>query len=182
MFPSLRSKLISKPSSTFARASPLKFFREGLIPLLAIACTFSAAGQQASNTTTALTLTAAGVPVSSVLVGTVVTLTATVTANGLSITPGLVNFCDAAPAHCTDIHLLGTAQLTSAGVAAFKFIPGVGSHSYQAIFVGTATRSEAQRPRSLLPSLPLAQHPPQPPSRPAVFLATTLSQQPSPEV
>ena len=39
--------------------------------------------------------------------------------------------------YCEDIHLLGTAQLTSAGTAVLKFIPGMGSHSYKAVFVGT---------------------------------------------
>lgn len=49
---------------------------------------------------------------------------------------GQVNFCDAWATYCTDIYLLGTAQLTSAGTAALKFIPGI-SGSYKAVFVGT---------------------------------------------
>jgi hypothetical protein len=51
--------------------------------------------------------------------------------------PGQVNFCDATAASCTDIHLLGTAQLTSAGTAVLRFRPGPGSHSYKAVFLGT---------------------------------------------
>jgi len=53
------------------------------------------------------------------------------------LTTGQVNFCDATATYCTDIHLLGAAQLTSAGAATLKFRPGVGSHSYKAVFLGT---------------------------------------------
>jgi hypothetical protein len=67
----------------------------------------------------------------------VVTLTAIVDAGATALTLGQVNFCDAASASCTDIHLLGTAQLTSAGTAILRFRPGPGSHSYKAVFLGT---------------------------------------------
>ncbi len=86
-------------------------------------------------TTTALTVTSAGSPVTSVTPGTAVTLTATVTAGATPVTSGQVDFCDATATYCTDIHLLGTAQLSSNGVATFKFIPGAGQHSYKAVFV-----------------------------------------------
>ena len=66
-----------------------------------------------------------------------VTLTATVQAGATPLTLGQVNFCDATAASCTDIHLLGTAQLTSAGTAVLRFRPGPGSHSYKAVFLGT---------------------------------------------
>jgi len=52
---------------------------------------------------------------------------------------GQVNFCDASAKYCTDIHLLGMAQVTSAGTATLKFRPGIGSHSYRAVFLGTHT-------------------------------------------
>ena len=90
-----------------------------------------------ATTTTTLAVTSEGSPATTVTSGSIVTLTATVTANSTPVTPGRVNFCDATAAYCTDIHLLGTAQLTSAGTAALKFVPGVGSHSYKAVFVGT---------------------------------------------
>jgi hypothetical protein len=54
-------------------------------------------------------------------------------AGGTPVTPGQVNFCDATAKFCTDIHLLGTAQLTANGTATLKFRPGVGSHSYKAV-------------------------------------------------
>src|ERR1700678_1989492 len=85
----------------------------------------------AQATATTLSLTSGGNAASSVAAGTVVTLTATVQAGGTALTLGQVNFCDATAASCTDIHLLGTAQLTSAGTAVFKFRPGPGSHSYK---------------------------------------------------
>jgi hypothetical protein len=82
-------------------------------------------------------MTSGGSTVTTVASGSVVTLTATVIAGSTPVTVGQVNFCDAAVTYCTDIHLLATAQLTSAGTAVYKFRPGVGSHSYKAVFVGT---------------------------------------------
>ena len=90
-------------------------------------------------TTTTLTVTSGGSAVTTVASGSVVTLTATVVAGSTAVNPGTVNFCDDTAAHCTDIHIVATAQLTSAGTASFKFRPGVGSHSYKAVFVGTKT-------------------------------------------
>src|SRR6185437_7962377 len=90
-------------------------------------------------TISTLTITANGSTVSSVSSGTVVTLTATVTSAGNTVTLGQVNFCDASASYCTDIHLLGTAQLTSAGTATLKLRPGIGTHSYKAVFQGTRT-------------------------------------------
>ena len=71
--------------------------------------------------------------------GAVVTLTAPVRSGNTAVTPGLVNFCDATATYCTDIHLLGSAQLLSGGTAVFKFRPGPGSHSYKAVFAGTTS-------------------------------------------
>jgi hypothetical protein len=98
--------------------------------------TVPAAGSPTVTTTT-LAVTSGGGTVSTVVTGTVVTLTATVKAGGTVVTAGQVNFCDATAAHCTDIHILGTAQLTKAGTATIKFRPGTGSHSYNAAFLGT---------------------------------------------
>ncbi len=85
-------------------------------------------------TTTSLSLSS-----ESVSTGTKVTLTARVTAGGVAVTRGLVNFCDASAKYCTDIHIVGSAQLTSAGTAVLNFYPGAGSHSYKAVFVGTTS-------------------------------------------
>jgi len=90
-----------------------------------------------SATTTTLTVTSGGVAVTEVPATTVVTLTATVNAGSMAVQLGTVNFCDASAKSCTDIHLLGTAQLTQGGTAAMKFRPGIGSHSYKAVFLRT---------------------------------------------
>jgi len=92
---------------------------------------------QPAASTTSLAVTSGANAVTSVSAGTVVTLTASVVSNSLPVTPGLVKFCDASAAHCEDIHIVGTAQLTSAGTAVIKFRPGLGSHSYKAVFAGT---------------------------------------------
>jgi len=99
------------------------------------ACTPLASASTPSTTT--LTVTAAGSPVTTVASATVVTLTASVRAGAVPVSPGLVKFCDATAPHCTDIHVIGTAQLTASGTASLRFRPGIGSHSYNAIFVGT---------------------------------------------
>ena len=94
-------------------------------------------GQTKSATTTTLTVTSGGTAVSSVIAGNVVTLAATVNSGGAAVTPGQVNFCDATATHCSDIHLLGTAQLTSVGTAQIKVRLGIGSHSIKTVFLGT---------------------------------------------
>jgi len=101
-------------------------------------------------TTTTLAVTSGGSAVTSVSSGTVVTLTATVLAGSTPVTLGTVNFCVATATHCTDIHIVGTAQLTSAGTAVLKFRPGVGSHSYNAVFVGTTTNTTSSSSASSL--------------------------------
>ncbi len=94
-----------------------------------------------ANTTTTLAVTSGGGAVTTVASGAVVTLTATVTVGGAPVTLGTVNFCDASATYCTDIRVVGTAQLTTAGTAVLKFRPGVGSHSYKAVFAGTTTNA-----------------------------------------
>ena len=111
---------------------------------LALAATFGITSQAVyaaapTPTTTTMTVTSGGGPVTTVPSGTVVTLTATVNAGATAVTPGQVNFCDASAANCTGIHLLGTAQLTAAGTALFRFRPAIGNRSYKAIFAGTTS-------------------------------------------
>ncbi|WP_263355404.1 FG-GAP-like repeat-containing protein [Acidicapsa acidisoli] len=88
-------------------------------------------------TSTSLTLTSSGKAITTVAAGTPVTLTAAVNAGSTTLTQGQINFCDATATSCAGIHLLGSAQLTSSGTAALTFIPGMGSHSYKAVFAGT---------------------------------------------
>jgi Bacterial Ig-like domain (group 3)/FG-GAP-like repeat/FG-GAP repeat len=102
------------------------------------------------STTTSLTVTSAGSGVTSVAAGTVVTLTATVMAGSTPVTPGQVKFCDAMAKYCEDFHIIGTAQLTSTGTATLKFRPPIGSHSYNAVFVGTKTNAKSSSAASPL--------------------------------
>jgi hypothetical protein len=103
------------------------------------ACLLTSVSAVAGTTTTTLAITASGTPVASIPSGKAITLTATVLSSGAPVTPGQVKFCDATATYCTDVHLLGTAQLTSAGTAAFRFVPGPGSRAFKAIFAGTKT-------------------------------------------
>lgn len=72
-------------------------------------------------------------------------MTLTATVSGSSSTPvrGLVVFCDAAATSCTASRALGSAQLTSAGVATLPFLPAIGSHSYKAVFAGTTANASS---------------------------------------
>ena len=123
---------------TWAVAARIKNLSDGLFALLCVVlwAGLPAAAAPAATSTT-LAVTEGGNPVTTVASGTVVTLTATVRDGATPVTLGQVNFCDATAAYCQDIHLLGSAQLTIAGTAVLRFIPGIGSHSYKAIFVGT---------------------------------------------
>jgi hypothetical protein len=98
--------------------------------------------QAPAVTTTALTVTSGGAAATTVAAGSVVTLTAQVTAGGNSVSPGQVAFCDATATACTGTHLLATAELVggdSTSTATYKFVPGIGAHSYKAVFLGTTT-------------------------------------------
>ncbi|HXW16357.1 MAG TPA: FG-GAP-like repeat-containing protein [Terriglobia bacterium] len=129
-----------KTWKTRAVAARMKSLSAGLFALLGVvlfAATPASAAPAATSTT--LAMTAGGNPVTTVASGTVVTLTATVLAGATPVTPGKVNFCNATAAYCEDIHLLGAAQLTTAGTAVLRFIPGIGNHTYKAVFVGTSS-------------------------------------------
>jgi hypothetical protein len=105
----------------------------------------------AASSSTSVTVTVGGVPTTTTIgvtpvgsagysAGTPVRLYADVKSATQAVYPGQVNFCDATAAHCTDIHLLGTAQLNfgnSDGYAAITFVPGIGTHTYKAEFLGT---------------------------------------------
>jgi hypothetical protein len=104
----------------------------------------------AASTSTTVQISSAGNPVTSVASGTVVMLTAAVK-GGSTALAGQVNFCGAAAPYCDPIHLVGSAQLTSAGTASLQFIPGMGSHSYKAMFAGTlADRKSSSVASSLI--------------------------------
>jgi hypothetical protein len=131
--------------SVVSRSTSLKF--RGCLPSVALLMVHlifmvCAPSAQAGATTTTLALSS-----SSVSSGTIVTFTATVS-NGAPVTLGTVTFCDATATLCVDSAVIATAQLTSAGTAIIKLIPGIGSHSYQAQFTpagaNAASTSSAQ--------------------------------------
>jgi len=110
-----------------------------------------------SVTSTSLSLTASGAPITSVNLGTTVTATATVSTGSTSLTTGQVNFCDATALYCDSIHRLGSAQLTSSGTAVLRFVPGIGSHSIKAVFMssnGNAASASAPSNFTVTSSLP----------------------------
>jgi len=109
------------------------------IALVVCAAAIGSSAFALTTTTTSLAVTSGGVVVTSVKAGSVVTLTATVEAGSTKLKQGQVKICDATATYCTDIHILATAQLTSAGTATYNFRPGIGSHSYKAIFLGTSS-------------------------------------------
>jgi trimeric autotransporter adhesin len=119
--------------------------------LVIIFCTSSFDAWAApSATTTTMTITSGGTPVTSVASGSVVTLTASVSSGSSHVTTGQVNFCDASATYCTDIHLVGTAQITKAGTARVAFRPGFGNHNYKAVFVGTKSAAASASAASAL--------------------------------
>jgi hypothetical protein len=104
---------------------------------VAVCCSPRTIWAAAAPTTTTLAISSYNNTVTSVIWGDVVTLTATVDAGTTPVGVGLVKFCDAVATHCTDIHIIGTAQLTSAGTATINFVPAIGTHTYKAEFIGT---------------------------------------------
>ena len=124
-------------------------FALGLIACMAAA---RAAPPRQIATLTTLSATVAGTVVTSVSAGTAVTLTANVTTSAaVPVSPGQVIFCDAA-GPCTDIHRLGVAQLTAAGIATWKFVPGPGTHSYLASFAGNGSSAPCSSTGCTFPS------------------------------
>jgi len=101
--------------------------------VLAFAVPALCLAQGATPTQTTLSIT----PGTSVPVGTPVTLSANVTANGSSLHDGIVFFCKADAAHCEDSSLLGSAPLQSGGSAKLLLRMGVGPHNIRAAFQGT---------------------------------------------
>ena len=116
------------------------FIRHGVLcSFLALASLIGEHAAAATNTSTVLSVSSQSSAATTVSQGSVATLTASVTAGSSQLTRGQVNFCDASTPYCIDVHLLGSAQLADAGTAVLRFIPGLGNHSYKAVFAGTTT-------------------------------------------
>jgi N-acetylneuraminic acid mutarotase len=130
----------------FATLSPLG----AAYAVILVAISPAAYAAQTVATVTTLTVTSGTHSVTNVAAGAVVTLKAKVTAGGTALTSGTVNFCDALAKYCSDIHLLGNAQLNKSGDTQVSFRPGLGEHSYKAVFAGTTSyTSSSSRPSAL---------------------------------
>ncbi len=120
-----RSDLASSLSRILPRQSMFRSrFRAFILPVMLVAITIANIPQAwatAAPTTTSLAITSSGSTVTSVAAGTVVTLTATVVSGSTPVHPGQVKFCVATAAHCEDSALFATPQLTTAGIATYKF-------------------------------------------------------------
>lgn len=111
-----------------------------LLLIWSIGITKAAAAQ---STTTTIAVTSGGVSVSTAAPGALITLLATVQSGEAPVTTGTVNFCNADALLCTDINLIGTAQLSPAGTAAVMTHAGFGSHSYVAKYMGSPNGAAA---------------------------------------
>jgi Chitobiase/beta-hexosaminidase C-terminal domain/Carboxypeptidase regulatory-like domain/Fn3 associated/FG-GAP-like repeat/IPT/TIG domain len=109
----------------------------GYSPSTVASATYAVPAQ--SPTSTSVAVTSSGSPTSSIGIGNMITLTATVIAGGSPVTAGTVHFCDASALYCTDVHLIGSAQLRNSGTAAINVRPGAGNHSYRATYVSTSS-------------------------------------------
>ncbi|MFP5226749.1 MAG: FG-GAP-like repeat-containing protein [Acidobacteriota bacterium] len=98
-------------------------------------------GSASTTTATTLQISSGGKAATSVAAGSVVSLTASVAAGSTTLTTGTVSFCTAGATGCDPTHLVGTAQLTSAGIATLHFVPGMGVHSYKAVFAGVGNNT-----------------------------------------
>jgi hypothetical protein len=83
-----------------------------------------------------LTTTAVVAAPSTVVGGTAVTLTATVTGTNDAVTIGLVLFCNATAAHCDGAAVLGAGQVGANHTASVKLVLGVGTHQIDAVYAG----------------------------------------------
>ncbi|AFL89390.1 FG-GAP repeat protein [Terriglobus roseus DSM 18391] len=92
--------------------------------------------QSAVPTSTLLSVKSSGALVNRVPKQTSVQLVAQVQSSTAPLTTGQVRFCDASAPRCTDLHLLGVAQLTPSGTATLSIVPGPGSRAYRAEFLG----------------------------------------------
>ena len=138
-FRDLRHATVSPGSSFPDRNSRLKVALASLLFLMICGTWSSSDAQTKTASLTTLTVTSGGSTVTSVAVGSTVALTANVKQQEGTIAGGQVNFCDGAAKYCTDIHIVGIAQITSSGTASIKVHPTPGSFSYKAQFVGTNT-------------------------------------------
>ena len=119
-----------------------------LLILAVCAVSAPADGGPGASTTTALTVSSG-----TVVAGTPVTLTATVSENAkgstFPVTQGTVVFCDADAVRCADSAIIGSAQLTAAGSATIKLTLGAGTYRISAAFQGKSAPPSVSAPQLL---------------------------------
>jgi hypothetical protein len=103
-----------------------------LLILLSSLCSYAQTGTAATPSSTKLSISPRAVNI-----GEPATLTAKVQLGAAPIRHGSVTFCDANAARCQGLAVLGSAQLTSNGMASVKLSLGAGTYSIKAVFAGT---------------------------------------------
>ena len=135
--------------ATPSSARPKSYWGILCAAMLATAAMLAVPAAHAQSTTTT-SLQISNSPVSA---GTAVTLYALV--NNGSVTSGTVTFCDVTTfTFCDSAVAMGTAQLYSSGTAGIKFVPGIGVHTYEAVFNGTTSYSSSTSPTRSLTVVP----------------------------
>ncbi len=135
--------------ATPSSARPKSYWGILCAAMLATAAMLAVPAAHAQSTTTT-SLQISNSPVSA---GTAVTLYAQV--NNGSVTSGTVTFCDVTTfTFCDSAVAMGTAQLYSSGTAGIKFVPGIGVHTYEAVFNGTTSYSSSTSPTRSLTVVP----------------------------
>jgi hypothetical protein len=92
---------------------------------------------RAIDATAAPSTTKLSISPHAVAIGAPVTLTAKVALGGMPVRHGSIVFCDANAARCKGLAILGSAQLTSSGIATVRLTLGAGTYSVKAAFLGT---------------------------------------------
>ena len=144
----------------FASASVRQNFRLRSAFLLLPLVLLVSMVQAQTATTTSLVVSPSTSPLAAKVA---VTLTATVVAGATPVRVGQVTFCNTTGTTCPNRSVVGMAQLTSAGTAVLKLVPGGGIHNFKAFFAGTPGGSPVYAASSSA-SQALTVSPPSPPA------------------
>ena len=135
------------------------FYLRNALLLLPLVLLVSMAQAQTA-TTTSLVVSPSTSPLAAKVA---VTLTATVLAGATPVRVGQVTFCNTTGTTCPNRFIVGMAQLTNAGTAVLKLVPGGGIHNFKAFFAGTpggspvyAASGSASQAQTVLPPSPPA--------------------------
>lgn len=127
-----------KPTASGSRTGTLTVTDNATVSPQTVSLTGTGSASTQAVTTTTLTITSGSSTSTSIPAGSVVTLTAEVTAGETPVAPGVIVFCDTKIGSCAGSGVVGTAQLTVAGTAIMRLFPIAGVHSYEAVFAANA--------------------------------------------